>query len=81
MERDPVCGMKLNNILEVPLTAYKGKMVYFCCPHCKELFDNNPETYMSGMHYDLNMSNPKPEKCKCEDIQLILPYDHRKFHH
>ncbi len=42
MERDPVCGMELNNILDVPLSAYKGSVIYFCCPKCKQLFDGDP---------------------------------------
>ncbi len=78
MERDPVCGMELNNILDVPLSAYKGSVIYFCCPKCKQLFDGDPETYISGMYYELNTQKPKPEKCDCDDIILILPRNRGK---
>ena len=72
MEWDPVCGMKFNNIQDAPRSIYKGSMVYFCCPKCKEMFDKDPETFISGIHFDLNSSAPKPEKCDCEDTILII---------
>ncbi|VAX16755.1 hypothetical protein MNBD_IGNAVI01-2663 [hydrothermal vent metagenome] len=72
MERDPVCGMEFNNILDAPRSAYKGGMIYFCCPKCKKLFDDNPETYFLGMRYKLNINKHKPDKCDCDDIFLIL---------
>ncbi|HEX5472918.1 MAG TPA: YHS domain-containing protein [Lacipirellulaceae bacterium] len=28
---------------------YKGKKVYFCCPHCPEAFKANPEKYLSKL--------------------------------
>lgn len=77
MELDPVCGMKLNNILDAPRSAYKGVMHYFCCPKCKSMFDNNPGAYISGMHYEFNYSNPKPDKCDCEDTDLFFRSKYR----
>ena len=73
MERDPVCGMTFNNILDVPRSAYKGAMYYFCCPKCKEMFDKNPETFISGIHFEMNYSAPKPDKCECKDTILNVP--------
>ncbi len=72
MERDPICGMKFNNILDAPRSIYKGSMVYFCCEICKSIFDTNPETYISGMHYELNFSNITPDECDCDKTNLIV---------
>jgi len=45
--KDPVCGMEVD-----PATAlkieYKEKTYYFCCPHCKEIFEKEPERYLKG---------------------------------
>ena len=30
-------------------TEYKGKKVYFCCPSCKERFEQAPEQYLSKL--------------------------------
>jgi YHS domain-containing protein len=30
-------------------TEYKGKKVYFCCPGCKEKFEENPENYIAKL--------------------------------
>lgn len=77
MERDPVCGMELNNILDVPRSAYQGGMIYFCCSRCKEMFDNDPESYISGMHCELNINKTKPYKCDCDNIVLIYSRSRR----
>lgn len=71
MNYDPVCGMKVNNIMDLPRSAYKGGMYYFCCPKCKEIFDRNPEVIISGLQYEFNHSTIKPDKCECEDKVLI----------
>ena len=63
MERDPVCGMEINYILDTPRSAYKGSMIYFCCPVCKKMFDDNPETFISGLHFEFNFSKHQPAEC------------------
>ena len=30
-------------------TEYKGKKVYFCCPGCKEKFEQSPEQYIAKL--------------------------------
>lgn len=30
-------------------TEYKGKKVYFCCPSCKDVFEKDPEKYVSKL--------------------------------
>src|SRR5215471_20357725 len=43
--RDPICGM----MVEVGEAKYKsdfrGSSFYFCCPRCKQTFDQQPEKY------------------------------------
>jgi len=30
-------------------TEYNGKKVYFCCPGCKEQFEQNPQQYVAKL--------------------------------
>ena len=43
--RDPICGM----LVEMATANYRsdvsGHLVYFCCSHCKDTFDRDPERY------------------------------------
>ena len=45
---DPVCGMKLNEQETADTSVYEGKTYYFCSRDCKEVFDEEPELYLSG---------------------------------
>ncbi|MFB0551807.1 MAG: YHS domain-containing protein [Phycisphaerae bacterium] len=42
----PVMGGAINKGL---FTEYKGKKVYFCCPGCKEKFEEEPEKYIAKL--------------------------------
>jgi YHS domain-containing protein len=42
----PVMGNAINKDIYV---EYKGKKVYFCCPDCKEKFNQDPENYISKL--------------------------------
>ena len=42
----PINRAQLNKEL---YTEYKGKKVYFCCPSCKERFEQAPEQYLSKL--------------------------------
>lgn len=44
---DPVCGMEVKET-STYRTMYKGKMYYFCSPHCKAAFEKDPESYLKG---------------------------------
>ncbi len=51
-DKDPVCGMKLGEdvISALPYKAsFKGKLYYFCSDACKEMFDKNPDYYVSKL--------------------------------
>lgn len=43
-------------------TIYKGKVVYFCCPGCKEKFYSNPEKYMKKLKAAKLPDAPKDSK-------------------
>jgi len=42
----PVMGGAINTNI---FTEYKGKKVYFCCPSCKDVFEKDPEKYISKL--------------------------------
>jgi len=48
MQRDPVCGMAVDETQAAATSAYKGKTYYFCAQSCKEKFDQSPEKYLIG---------------------------------
>ena len=49
-----VIEQKTCPIMDAPInkdlfTEYKGKKVYFCCPGCKEKFEEAPEQYLAKL--------------------------------
>lgn len=46
MERDPVCGMEIKDVIKAPATVYKGKTIFFCSELCKAQFEQDPEKYI-----------------------------------
>ena len=44
-----ICPVMGNAINKDYYTEYKGKKVYFCCPGCDKLFNENPEKYLSKL--------------------------------
>ncbi|HKU72016.1 MAG TPA: YHS domain-containing protein, partial [Burkholderiales bacterium] len=44
---DPVCGMKVDPATATDKLDYHGKIYYFCCDGCLELFRKDPERYLS----------------------------------
>ena len=45
-ERDPVCGMKVKEIMKAPTTVYKGKTYYFCTDLCRIPFEHEPGRFV-----------------------------------
>ncbi|RMF84484.1 MAG: YHS domain-containing protein [Nitrospinota bacterium] len=45
--RDPVCGMDIVPTQAAARSEYAGKIYYFCARVCKELFDKDPERYLT----------------------------------
>jgi len=43
------CPIMDSPINKAFFTEYKGKKVYFCCPGCKEKFEEEPEKYIAKL--------------------------------
>jgi xanthine dehydrogenase accessory factor len=43
--KDPICGMIVDNVTAKFSSEFAGRSVYFCCRHCKEMFDQQPSRY------------------------------------
>jgi P-type Cu+ transporter len=44
--KDPVCGMTVNAATAKHSREYQGKKFYFCCGHCAEKFQADPQKYL-----------------------------------
>ncbi len=42
---DPVCGMVVDPEHAADTRVFHGKTIYFCNPHCAEVFDQDPAKY------------------------------------
>ncbi|HUI57054.1 MAG TPA: XdhC family protein [Bryobacteraceae bacterium] len=47
--KDPVCGMVVEASRAKHKSDYQGSTYYFCCPHCKRAFDEEPEKYLVAL--------------------------------
>src|SRR5213593_220670 len=43
--KDPICGMTVDSATAKYRSDFSGRIVFFCCRHCKEMFDQDPERY------------------------------------
>src|ERR1039457_6344728 len=52
IERDPVCGMRVNPARATATEEHAGKTYYFCCRGCQEKFRAEPAKYLKsgGLH-------------------------------
>jgi len=48
MPVDPVCGMTVEPEEAAGRSEHKGSTYYFCNVRCKERFDADPESFLSG---------------------------------
>lgn len=81
MDMDPVCGKKIGasfSVSPVPnKTYYHGNVYYFCSPDCKEVFDLDPESYLSKRLFPLA---PEPAEASAPaplDIQPTSEEPHK----
>jgi Cu+-exporting ATPase len=44
-QRDPVCGMQIEESEAAGQSEHQGRTYYFCSTSCKEKFDESPEDY------------------------------------
>jgi len=47
MQKDPICGMAVNEKIAKYKSDYKGKTYYFCSQICKTKFDKDPSKFAS----------------------------------
>ncbi len=47
MDRDPVCGRKMNRNKAYVTIQYKSEKFYLCCPLCQAEFEKDPEKYIN----------------------------------
>ncbi len=47
--KDPICGMIVDGATAKFRSELSGRTVYFCCRHCKEMFDQDPERYRAAL--------------------------------
>jgi Cu+-exporting ATPase len=45
---DPVCGMQVDPKTAAAQTTYHGQPYYFCCSHCLEKFEAQPERFLAS---------------------------------
>jgi len=55
---DPVCKMIIDESDAVATSLHKGTTYYFCTEHCKEVFDKNPEVFLSDKNIQERISSP-----------------------
>jgi len=60
---DPVCKMTVDDKNAAATSLYKGTTYYFCAKSCKERFDKDPESFLSGKTA-LRMDGTKPAAVK-----------------
>ena len=47
--KDPICGMIVDAATAKFRSEFAGRSVSFCCRHCKEMFDQDPERYRAAL--------------------------------
>ena len=45
MQKDPVCGMQVDEKSAAAKSERDGKTFYFCSSDCKTKFESNPQRY------------------------------------
>ncbi len=45
MQRDPICGMSVDETKAKFRSEHEGRSFYFCSTHCKNTFDKDPHRY------------------------------------
>jgi Cu+-exporting ATPase len=47
LQKDPVCGMEIEEKDAVGTSVYKGTTYYFCAESCKDKFDRDPDAFLA----------------------------------
>ncbi len=46
-QKDPVCGMQVEEAEAAGQSEHEGETYYFCSTSCKDKFDQSPDDYTS----------------------------------
>lgn len=65
---DPVCGMNVE-IEKATKTKYRGKIYYFCCPHCQQAFESRPQEYLET--YSKNIAHRLKHVFKYAFVDMV----------
>jgi len=49
MQKDPICGMMVDENTAKLKSVHEGKTFYFCSPGCKNAFDKDPHKFAHRM--------------------------------
>jgi Cu+-exporting ATPase len=58
LDKDPVCGMRVDPAQAVSSAEYEGKLYHFCSRGCAEKFQRDPRKYLSPAHRPAGMTGP-----------------------
>jgi YHS domain-containing protein len=59
--KDPVCGMMVDPAEAAARVDYEGTTYYFCCTHCAEKFQADPQAYLTGEAAE-DQAHPTPAR-------------------
>ncbi len=58
--KDSVCGMNVDPVKAKATYEYQGQIYYFCCPHCRQKFEEDPQKYLSAAASKSAITSPQP---------------------
>ena len=62
LERDPVCGMNIDQARAAATLTHDGASYYFCCRGCADKFKANPQKYLSKSNVAPSLTTSAPAK-------------------
>jgi heavy metal translocating P-type ATPase len=72
---DPVCGMSVDPTTAPAQTTWQGSTYYFCCPHCLEKFQADPQRYLAGKPRPMSLGMVQSSAPPGSQRQYICPMD------
>jgi Cu+-exporting ATPase len=83
--KDPVCNMDVNPASAPASAEYKGRHFYFCCSHCQQRFNAEPEKYLPPKPSGLQMvqiggitqpaTPPQQHSARKGNVSYVCPMD------
>src|SRR5437867_9562715 len=69
---DPVCGMQVDPATAPAHTNSRGTEYYFCCPHCLQKFQADPEKYLAAPGSEAHAAPAAPA---APGVEYVCPMD------